>query len=91
MNTITNIDLSNSRIAVPALLEYAKGELPKLCSGESFVLSDLFVGYEWLRIPAKDRKLLGRFFLDLAMSKEGRSILEIVEVINNGKQRYVRK
>ncbi|MDR3345004.1 MAG: single-stranded DNA-binding protein [Oscillospiraceae bacterium] len=91
MNTITTIDLSNSRLSVPELLEYAKGELPKLYSGETFILSALFVGYEWLRIPLKDRRLLGRFFLDFATSEEGRGMLEIVEVINQGKQRYMCK
>lgn len=31
-------------------------------SGEVFIVSDLFRGFEWKRLPAKTRKELGRIF-----------------------------
>jgi len=90
MQSIDNISF-NSRTAVPELLELAKAELPNLHEGESFLLSDLFYGYIWKRIPAKDRKLLGRFFLDFADSKEGKKVIEVLSGTLKTPLLYVRK
>jgi len=90
MQTIESINFQ-SRTAVPELLDLAKAELPKLYEGESFMLSDLFYGYIWKRIPAKDRKLLGRFFLDFADSAKGKKLVEILSKTPKNQQMYVRK
>ena len=44
-------------------LQQALGELANLHSGEVFLLSDLFKGYEWKRIKVSDRIQLGQMFL----------------------------
>ena len=49
--------------SVQKLLAQAVQETKSLNSGETFLVSDLFKGYEWKRIPIKDRLLLGALFL----------------------------
>ncbi|MCL2107200.1 MAG: single-stranded DNA-binding protein [Oscillospiraceae bacterium] len=71
------------------LLETAINELPKLHEGEIFTLPDLFLGYEWKRIPLQSRTVLGRYFLDFACKEDGQAILGILG--GPGRQRYVRK
>lgn len=46
------------------LLKAAIDETESLHEGEEFLLKDLFKGYEWNRIPFKDRLLLGTLFLN---------------------------
>lgn len=49
--------------SVQGLMAQAIREIAFLKSGEEFLVSDLFKGYEWKRIPLKDRLLLGSLFL----------------------------
>ena len=48
---------------VQALMAQAILETGSLKNGEEFLVSDLFKGYEWKRIPVRDRLLLGSLFL----------------------------
>ena len=47
---------------VNELLDKAIAEVKNLYVEEIFLLKDLFKGYEWSRIPIKDRLLLGTLF-----------------------------
>ena len=69
---------------VQRLLAQAIRETQYLKTGEEFLLSDLFKGYEWKRAPVKDRLLLGSLFLaeckhaaGFAPSRKNRSNLQI--------------
>ena len=88
-----NFDAINleSRQAVYQLLDLSKNELPKLLRGEVFTLSDLFIGYLWKRIPARDRKLLGRNFLDFALSEEGTKTIAVMDKTAQNQQLYAKK
>ncbi|MDR3344950.1 MAG: single-stranded DNA-binding protein [Oscillospiraceae bacterium] len=90
MQTIENIDFA-TRQAVTGILEMAKSELANLHEGETFLLSDLFYGYIWKRIPDKDRKLVGRYFLDFADSEEGKKAIEALNKTSQNQQIYVHK
>ena len=73
------------------LLEFAKSQLRKLYSGEVFLLSGLFYGYEWNRLPKQDRILLGRNFLEYAKGEEGKKLVEILGKSIRHQQQYSRK
>jgi len=87
METTSDIDL-NARQSVYQLLEIAKLELKNLYSGEVFVLSELFHGYIWKRIPPAHRKLFGRYFLDYIMSGGGDESVEILDKTRQHQQIY---
>ena len=55
---------------VNKLLEYAVEEAKSIQPEETFLVKDLFKGYEWNRIPRKDRLLLGTLFLNYVNQKE---------------------
>jgi len=55
---------------IKELLEYAKKETEHIQVGEGFTLKDLFKGYEWNRIPKRDRHKLGRYFFDYSMESD---------------------
>ncbi len=61
-------------------------ESKKILSDEIFLVRDLFKGYEWNRIPRKDRLLLGTLFLNY-INKEKDSIVPI-EKTSSGQQKY---
>ncbi|ROR28513.1 uncharacterized protein DUF1413 [Mobilisporobacter senegalensis] len=50
-------------IDIDQLLDHAIKETENVNLNEEFLLKDLFKGYEWNRIPHKDRLLLGILFL----------------------------
>jgi hypothetical protein len=52
------------------LLSYAIGQTKNLNAGEVFLVKDLFKGYEWNRIPVRDRLLLGTLFLNYVNNAE---------------------
>ena len=69
---------------VQKLLTLAVREAGFLKTGEEFLVSDLFKGYEWKRIPIKDRLLLGSLVLAecksitvFSPSRKNRSNLQI--------------
>ena len=53
-------------MSVNELLEQAKVEIENLNEGETFVLKELFKGYEWKRIGQGDKSTLGVLFLNYA-------------------------
>lgn len=54
---------------VNSILKTALSEIANLQDGEEFLVKDLFKGYEWNRIPFKDRLLLGTLFLNTVTSE----------------------
>ena len=46
------------------LLSKAINETARLNKGETFIVRDLFKGYEWNRISRGDRLLIGTLFLN---------------------------
>lgn len=68
------------------LLSKAVLESKKILSDEIFLVKDLFKGYEWNRIPRKDRLLLGTLFLNY-INKEKSTIVPI-EKTSSGQQKY---
>lgn len=54
---------------------------------EEFLVKDLFKGYEWKRIPIKDRLLLGTLFLNFVNKKNGSSI-KAIEKTSSNQQKY---
>lgn len=71
---------------VNILLDQAIREVDQLFDGEIFLVKDLFKGYEWSRIPLKDRLLLGTLFLNF-VNKTAGSIVAIEKTSSN-QQRY---
>lgn len=51
------------------LLSKAINETARLNKGETFIVRDLFKGYEWNRISRGDRLLLGTLFLNYVNSE----------------------
>ena len=68
------------------LLSKAVLESKRILSNEIFLVKDLFKGYEWNRIPRKDRLLLGTLFLNY-INKEKSDIVPI-EKTCSGQQKY---
>ena len=56
-------------IEIQSLLNQAIRETENINKGEEFLLKELFLGYEWKRIPHKYRLLLGTLFLDYIREK----------------------
>lgn len=71
---------------VNELLDKAIDEVKNLYEEEVFLLRDLFKGYEWSRIPIKDRLLLGTLFLNY-INKTNIGVLAI-EKTSSGQQKY---
>lgn len=71
---------------VNVLLEQAILESKNLISNETFLVKDLFKGYEWNRIPRKNRLLLGTLFLN-SINKL-RYNIDVINKTSSGQQRY---
>ncbi len=78
--------MSGRAMDVNELLEAAVKETRLLQQGEVFLVRDLFKGYEWNRIPVKDRLLLGTLFLN-HVHKAGDEI-EVISKTSSHQQRY---
>ncbi|MPM14182.1 hypothetical protein SDC9_60542 [bioreactor metagenome] len=68
------------------LLEYAINESKLIVKDEIFLVKDLFKGYEWNRIPRKDRLLLGTLFLNHINKLNG--FIVPIEKTSSGQQKY---
>jgi hypothetical protein len=68
------------------LLDQAIREVDQLFDGEVFLIKDLFKGYEWNRIPIKDRLLLGTLFLNYVNKTSGNIVA--IEKTSSNQQRY---
>lgn len=71
---------------VNGLLELALKETENLNDGEVFLVKELFKGYEWNRIPRKDRLLLGTLFLNYVNRHGGK--MQPIEKTTSGQQKY---
>ena len=71
------------------LLETAKKEIKNLNKGDTFVVKDLFKGYEWNKIDRADRLRLGVLFLSWAQG-DGKKIIKIEEKTHSGQQAYIK-
>jgi len=71
---------------VNELLELAIKETENLNDGEVFLVKELFKGYEWNRIPRKDRLLLGTLFLNHVNGHAGK--MQPIEKTTSGQQKY---
>lgn len=69
------------------LLDKVITEVKNFYVEEIFLLRDLFKGYEWSRIPIKDRLLLGTLFLNY-INKSNIGVVAI-EKRSSGQQKYV--
>jgi len=77
-------------IDINYLLEQAMLETKNIRSGETFLVKDLFKGYEWNRIPRNTRLLLGTLFLN-AVSTDLNLEIEIFEKTSSNQQKYKKK
>ena len=64
------------------LLETAKKEIKNLDKGDTFVVKDLFKGYEWNKIDRADRLRLGVLFLSWAQG-DGKKIIKKKLILDN--------
>lgn len=72
------------------LLKQAVSEADNLRVGETFLVKDLFKGYEWNRIPRKTRLLLGSVFLN-AVNTDKNLKVEVFEKTPSNQQKYKKK
>ena len=70
------------------LLSKAINETAQLNKGETFIVRDLFKGYEWNRISRGDRLLLGTLFLNYVNSEH--FCVAPKEKSSSGQQKYQR-
>ena len=75
---------------IKKLLRSAINETKKLKKGEVFLVRELFKGYEWNRIPKKDRILLGTLFLNYVKENSDNSV-EAIEKTRDNQQKYIKK
>lgn len=68
-------------------LEQAILETKSLKVGEVFLVKDLFKGYEWNRIPRKNRLLIGTLFLNYVNSSNNNEI-EAIDKTSSNQQKY---
>lgn len=68
-------------------LEQAIREIKFLNEGEVFLVKDLFKGYEWNRIPRKNRLLLGTLFLNYVYCSNNDEV-EAIDKTSSNQQKY---
>ena len=68
------------------LLEQAITETDYIIENEMFLVRELFKGYEWNRIPLKNRLLLGTLFKNF-VNQKNKSIMAIEKTSSN-QQKY---
>ena len=73
---------------VTDLRDIALRAVDELEAGESFLVKDLFRGFEWARLPQGARIKLGSLFLQYAESEQGRAVLEKLQKTEQHQQRY---
>ena len=74
------------------LVEEAIGQVKYLLINEQFMVSDLFIGYQWKRLSNYERAQVGhRFYHEYAISAEGKTKIEILDKTARNQQRYKRR
>ncbi|MEG1415622.1 MAG: DUF1413 domain-containing protein [Clostridium sp.] len=72
---------------VANLFNEAVGTLSDLEPGETFVVSNLFRGFEWERIEVSNRAILGSMFFRY-VNNDGSEIVTPLDKSSEGQQRY---
>lgn len=72
-------------------MKLAIQEIENLNSGETFLVKDLFKGYEWNRLAIGDRRSLGSLFLHEVKYGKLKEIIEISVKSSANQQQYIRK
>lgn len=70
------------------LLTIAQNEINYVNVGETFLLKELFKGYEWNRIKISDRLLLGTLFLNYANTNADK--IMVLQKTSSNQQKYKR-
>jgi len=70
------------------LLTIAQNEINYVNVGETFLLKELFKGYEWNRIKISDRLLMGTLFLNYANTNADKII--VLQKTSSNQQKYKR-
>lgn len=70
------------------LLTIAQNEINYVNVGETFLLKELFKGYEWNRIKISDRLLLGTLFLNYANTNADKIL--VLQKTSSNQQKYKR-
>jgi len=71
-----------------SLLKTAIDETSHVREGETFLVKDLFKGYEWNRIPKGDRLMLGSMFLSYIGTHDCK--VTVSDKGASGQQRYLK-
>lgn len=87
-NINIDIQMEVNMLNVNDLLSKAINETAQLNKGETFIVRDLFKGYEWNRISRGDRLLLGTLFLNYVNSEH--VCVAPMEKSSSGQQKYQR-
>ncbi|SMP61547.1 protein of unknown function [Sphaerochaeta associata] len=72
-----------------SLLKTAIDETQQVREGEIFFVKDLFKGYEWNRIPKRDRLMLGSLFLSYIGTQDCK--VTVADKGASGQQRYLKQ
>lgn len=86
---INNVAI-NASTPLASLLSYAQSEIVNVNVGQEFMVRDLFLGYEWNRIPVGIRTKLGGAFFIFAQGF-GSGQLNILNKTPQNQQRYSKK
>jgi len=72
-------------------LNLAIQEVEKINPGETFLVKDLFKGYEWNRLSIGDRRSLGSLFLHEVKDGNLKNDIEIGVKSSANQQQYIKK
>ena len=90
INIVNNIKIKRLIMDdLNSLLKKAVAETRNLREGESFLIKDLFKGYQWNRIAKGDRLLLGSMFLSYIGSHDCN--ISVADKGASGQQRYLKR
>ena len=78
----------NESTGLHTLFDIAVSTLKEVDTGEIFIVKDLFRGFEWARIPKRERTKLGSMFFAYANGDVGCAIIEPVGKTPQNQQKY---
>ena len=88
--SINNVQIT-SKTDIESLIEHAIFEIPKLISGEQFMVRDLFIGYEWNRLSNYIRAQVGAGFYHQYAKVDDISQVAILDKSARNQQLYRKK
>lgn len=71
-------------------LKLATQEVKNLCPGETFLVKDLFKGYEWNRLEIGERRSLGALFLHEVRNGSLSKIIAVSNKSSANQQQYTK-